>query len=148
VFLRWLFRDPLCRSSASMSDSHSQNVARLRSEKTKRTHYSASSTSAYLFAMAKGWRVRSNDLRRRSPSWGDVSKIYALPIPAMIRSVLKTPRAAYYRTHITRSSNTPTFINGVIIMRVDCCGSRAIPARARPCCSAASWTKWRSRIPG
>jgi hypothetical protein len=63
-------------------------------------------------------------------------RTYGQQIPARTRSGSRTRRAACCETPTSGSSNTPTFTNGVITIRVECCGSKAIPAKARRCCCA------------
>lgn len=68
-------------------------------------------------------------------------RTYGLQIPARTRSGSRTRRAAYCETRTSGSSNIPTFTNGVRTDRVECCGSKATPAKARRCCSAVSSTR-------
>jgi hypothetical protein len=63
-------------------------------------------------------------------------RTYGQQIPGRTRSGSRTRRAACCETHTSGSSNMPTFITGVITNRVECCGSKAIPAKARRCCCA------------
>ena len=67
-----------------------------------------------------------------------VYRTYEQQIPVRTRSGSRTRRAACCETPISGSSNTPTFINGVITISVKCCGSKAILAKARRCCCAVS----------
>lgn len=59
----------------------------------------------------------------------NVFKTYASLIPVMTRNVLRTLRAAYWRTPTAEYSKTLTSHDGGRITRADCCRSRAIPAR-------------------
>jgi hypothetical protein len=68
-------------------------------------------------------------------------RTYGQQIPARTRSGSRTQRAACCETLTSGSSIMPTFTNGVTTNRVECCGSKVIPAKARQCCSAASSTR-------
>lgn len=102
--------------------------------------------STYPLFIGKGPRVYSDGSRRRSTSWRNVSKAYASPIPVMTRSVLRTPRVAYWKTCTAGSSKTPISNNGATPSRVNCYRSKAIPAIARRCCSAELLTSWISLL--
>jgi hypothetical protein len=62
---------------------------------------------------------------------------YGQQIPAITRSGSRIRRAGYCETLTSGSSNIPTSNTGATTNRAGCSGSRATPARARRCCSAA-----------
>ena len=70
-----------------------------------------------------------------------VYRTYGQQIPARTRSGSRTQRGACCETLTSGSSNMPTFTNGIITNRVECCGSKVILAKARRYCSAVLSTR-------
>jgi hypothetical protein len=67
----------------------------------------------------------------------NASNTYVPLILVMTRSALRKLKAGYWKTRATGSLKTPTSNNGALTSRAACYGSRAIPAKGRPCSSVA-----------